>query len=128
MQQQDSKTSSSQQALSLGAADQRSSFYVMASVVAPEYKADKRAPVDMICVIDRSGSMSGDRITMAKSTVEFVVANLRHDDRLGIVTYDGCVSNHFPLRVMDETGKDAAISAIRSIRVGGSSPKPSLGN
>ncbi|ELR19543.1 von Willebrand factor type A domain containing protein [Acanthamoeba castellanii str. Neff] len=103
----------------VGAADKRSSFLVMASIAAPEYRAEERAAVDMVCVIDRSGSMAGQRLEMAKATVEFVVANLRSDDRLGVVTYDDVVTNHFPLRPMTAEGK-AAIAAVKSIVGAGS--------
>lgn len=59
-------------------------FIVMASVRAPFFQPASRAPVDIICVIDRSGSMSGERIILAKRTLEFIVNNLTASDRLAV--------------------------------------------
>eukprot|EP01115_Flamella_aegyptia_P003481 TRINITY_DN1606_c0_g1_i2.p1 TRINITY_DN1606_c0_g1~~TRINITY_DN1606_c0_g1_i2.p1 ORF type:complete len:86 (-),score=17.34 TRINITY_DN1606_c0_g1_i2:118-375(-) len=54
-------------------------FNFMASLKAPNYQPDKRSPLDLICVVDRSGSMSGSKIELTKQTLEFVVSQLTVD-------------------------------------------------
>ena len=41
-------------------------FYFMASIKAPYFRSDKRAPIDLVAVVDESGSMSGERIRLVK--------------------------------------------------------------
>jgi Ca-activated chloride channel homolog len=48
----------------------------------------QRLPLNICLVIDRSGSMSGDRIANVKKAAEFVVNNLSSEDYLSIVIYD----------------------------------------
>jgi Ca-activated chloride channel family protein len=47
-----------------------------------------RVPLNLSLVIDRSGSMSGDKIAFAKKAAQFVVDNLQAEDRVSIVQYD----------------------------------------
>lgn len=47
-----------------------------------------RKPLNISLVIDRSGSMSGDKMEYAKKAAAFVVDNLNSNDYLSIVSYD----------------------------------------
>jgi len=40
------------------------------------------APIDVVTVIDRSGSMGGDKIALVKETLGFVVKQLKATDRI----------------------------------------------
>lgn len=40
---------------------------------APFYEPDSRAPVDIVAVIDKSGSMHGEKLDLVKETLEFVI-------------------------------------------------------
>jgi hypothetical protein len=44
-----------------------------------------RVPTDIVCVIDRSGSMSGTNITLCKHTLTFIVSQLKETDNLGVL-------------------------------------------
>ena len=48
----------------------------------------KRPPVDIAFVIDRSGSMSGDPLSLAKQGVIGALDNLNGDDTFAVVAYD----------------------------------------
>ena len=40
---------------------------------APLYEPASRAPVDMVAVVDKSGSMSGEKIRLVKKTLLFMI-------------------------------------------------------
>ena len=47
--------------------------WATASLKAPFYEAAARAPVDIVAVIDKSGSMRGAKLDLVKKTLLFVV-------------------------------------------------------
>jgi Ca-activated chloride channel family protein len=53
---------------------------------APEKQ--ERVPLNISLVVDRSGSMSGDKLNYVKKAVDFVIDNLKSEDTLSIVQYD----------------------------------------
>lgn len=92
-------------------------FLGMICLKAPTYSSEKRAAINTVAVIDRSGSMSGwtelslklialgTPLTLVKDSLHFVINNLTPEDRLGIVTFDDSVAEVLPLTSMDEVGK-----------------------
>ncbi|MCB9032639.1 MAG: VWA domain-containing protein [Chitinophagales bacterium] len=64
--------------------------YLYVEVQADEFKNEKveRLPLNISLVIDRSGSMSGDKIKYVKEAAKFVVNNMSKDDILSIIIYD----------------------------------------
>jgi Ca-activated chloride channel family protein len=69
----------------------RSNRFVLAEITAPHAHHDgerRRPPVNLAFVLDRSGSMSGEKIRLAKLAVEGSIARLKSDDRFSIVVYD----------------------------------------
>ncbi|MDJ1483464.1 VWA domain-containing protein [Cytophagaceae bacterium YF14B1] len=51
-------------------------------------KKSDRTPLNLSLVLDRSGSMNGDKIKYAREACKFVVDNLEPSDNLSIVVYD----------------------------------------
>jgi Ca-activated chloride channel homolog len=51
-------------------------------------KTTERTPLNLSLVLDRSGSMDGDKIKYAREACKFVVDNLEPTDNLSIVIYD----------------------------------------
>jgi hypothetical protein len=90
----------------------------MASLRACEHTPADRKPIDLVLVIDKSGSMSGDKMELTKETAELVAKELGASDRLSIVTYDTGVYCPMPLAAMDKEGKAAAAETIGEIRPG----------
>jgi Ca-activated chloride channel family protein len=63
--------------------------YLYVNIKSREYKNDrKRLPLNISLVLDRSGSMAGDKIDYAKQAAMFVVDQLNSNDILSIVNYD----------------------------------------
>ena len=66
--------------------------FVLVEVTAPPTSGRReRAPVNLAFVLDRSGSMSGTKLELAKRAVEEALARLDDRDRFSIVTYDDVV-------------------------------------
>ena len=53
-------------------------------LVSPARKASAQAPLakDILLVLDRSGSMAGEKIAQARDAARFVINNLNSEDRL----------------------------------------------
>lgn len=58
------------------------------SAVAPETSGTARAALRLNAVIDKSGSMHGEKIRLVKKTLLFMLQHLGPRDALGIVEYD----------------------------------------
>ncbi len=78
-------------------------FSLALTFFAPEqYPDDKPGtarldkPVDLVFVLDRSGSMRGDKITDARNALALLVDSLGPRDRLGLVSYADGVQVHIP--------------------------------
>lgn len=70
-------------------ADERSVRYALATFNAPEAKLrTTRIPANVALVLDRSGSMSGDKIHLARLAVERAIGLLRPEDHFALVVYD----------------------------------------
>ena len=51
-------------------------IWTLVSLKAPSHEEkedDKRAPIDIVAVLDKSGSMSGEKLKLVKRTMEFVL-------------------------------------------------------
>ena len=73
--------------------------------------------LDMVLVIDRSGSMTGEKLNMAKNAAIQALELLKEDDRLGVVTFDSAYKVELPLTSL--TNKDDITNVIASIGSGG---------
>jgi len=95
-------------------------FLLLAS---PEIKAADaaRPKKTVVFVLDRSGSMSGEKIEQAKGAIKFVLNNLREGDLFNIIAFDSEVESWKPelQRFNDETRKKA-LGFVEGIYAGGS--------
>ena len=77
-----------------------------------------RAPVNVAIVLDRSGSMSGEKLERAKEAAIMAVERLRADDIVALITYDDIIDVVVPATKVSD--KDQIIRAIRSVGARGS--------
>jgi hypothetical protein len=47
-----------------------------------------RVPIDLVCVVDQSGSMTGEKIMLLKETLVYIAEQLNEFDRLSIISFD----------------------------------------
>jgi len=93
---------------------------VLATIVAAEASAGIRQPLELVAVVDRSGSMSGSKIQQMKETLSFLVSNgLTRTDRFAIVAFDNKVETRLSVTTMDNDGKKKALEAVANLQPGG---------
>lgn len=71
----------------------RSDVFLTVDVTAIDIPGAQRAPLNLAVVIDRSGSMSGFKLTQAKQAAKQLVSQLTANDRLSIVHYGSDVKS-----------------------------------
>lgn len=57
-------------------------------LTADRVRLEKRLPLNIVLVIDRSGSMAGDKIKYVREAAKFVVDSLQDGDILSVVSFD----------------------------------------
>jgi len=72
-------------------------------------------PVDLTIVLDRSGSMQGEKIDSARLAVLSLMERLTAKDRLALVAYSDGVQQVAPLTPMDEGSRHRLIAAVNQI-------------
>ncbi|CAN6233013.1 unnamed protein product [Urochloa humidicola] len=78
-----------------------------------------RAPVDLITVLDVSGSMAGTKLALLKRAMGFVIQNLGSSDRLSVIAFSSSARRLFPLRRMAESGRQQSLQAVNSLTSNG---------
>ena len=101
-------------------AHQPSDLTVLIRLHAPVlvHTARPRPPLNLALVIDRSGSMAGHPLQMAKEAAQAAVRQLDPEDRVSIVTFDDAVQVVVPSTLVND--QKAILKATQGIRSGGS--------
>ena len=99
----------------------RSVRYVVVTVVAPvAAKTAERQPIDVAFVLDRSGSMGGEKIVLARDAVLQGLAMLQPRDRFAVVAYDNMIDLVVPLTQASAEARANAERRLREIDARGS--------
>lgn len=77
--------------------------------------SNSRAPLDLVAVLDVSGSMAGRKLILLKQAMSFVIRNLSVADRLSVVVFSSTAKRIFPLKRMGEDGQRQAMQAIDAL-------------
>ncbi|XP_044483924.1 probable E3 ubiquitin-protein ligase EDA40 [Mangifera indica] len=82
-------------------------------------RAMRRAPVDLVTVLDVSLIMGGSRLQMMKRAMRLVISNLGASDRLSIVAFSTASKRLLPLRRMTANGRKSARRIVDAIGITG---------
>ncbi len=95
--------------------------FLLARIAAPRASTERpRPPVNLAIVLDRSGSMSGDKLRVAKSAVEEAIARLQPADRFSVVVYDDKIDVVIESTTASAESKRGAVDRLREIEARGS--------
>ena len=82
-------------------------------------RADRR-PITVAFVLDRSGSMSGQKLALAKRAIDAALNMLRPEDRFSVVTYDDRIDVLVPAMPASAEGRETARQRLDAIGARGS--------
>ncbi len=93
-------------------------LYLLARLVSgPALQARKRRPLNLSLVLDRSGSMAGDKLDYTRQAARFLVQNLTESDLLSVVLYNESVETL--LQPEPVIHKDSIIQRLNDIKASG---------
>lgn len=88
------------------------------SVIAPAAEATARAPLRLVAVLDKSGSMNGEKMRLVIETVKFMLQHLTERDALGLVAFDTSVQVLAPLTFCNAEGRSRLEAVISGVKAG----------
>ena len=98
----------------------RSTRYLHVSVRAPAAPPrEGRLPLTVAFVLDRSGSMAGEKLRLAKQAVDAAVRMLRPQDRFAVVVYDDTVDTVLSTRAATADARLEAVERLARVQSGG---------
>jgi len=92
---------------------------MLVTLNAKEMSDTQKTSVDLVCVIDKSGSMSGRKLELLKETFKSLMDLLNEQDRLSVVTFDSFSKRITPLLAMNKKGKSKTLDKISQISADG---------
>ncbi len=97
---------------------EKKELYIYIDAKAALVKKDsERVPLNIALVIDRSGSMAGEKLEYVKKATDFVINNLNKNDYLSIVQYDNKVDVVSETQAV--TNKKGLHEKVAKIKAGG---------
>jgi Ca-activated chloride channel family protein len=99
------------------------STFLLATVTASDpvsgASSGSSASSHLVIVVDRSGSMAGEKMRNAIAAASGAVDRMRDGDRVTVVAFDTTASLLVPPTTVDPASRSAVQSAIRAMRPGG---------
>ena len=89
-------------------------FVINISSPQPEIN-EKKCNADLICVIDISGSMQGEKIELVKESLKILIGMMDKNDRLALILFENHSDIFFDLNYLTDTIKKDLINKIDSI-------------
>ncbi|GAB2211352.1 hypothetical protein Droror1_Dr00024661 [Drosera rotundifolia] len=97
---------------------EKSEFKVMLELSGAGSGKD-RSGVDLVTVLDVSGSMRGEKLEKMKLAIQFIIKKLSPIDRLSVVTFAGDSRRLCPLRQITETSQPEIESLVNALVANG---------
>jgi Ca-activated chloride channel homolog len=106
--------------MSFMAPEEREGSFLMLINPSIKNSPQQRIAKDVIIAIDKSGSMSGQKMEQARKAAEFVLNNLTGNDRFNLVLYESSISNYQSslIQATPEAIREAG-QFVRGIQAGG---------
>jgi Ca-activated chloride channel family protein len=98
-------------------ADQKQKAYLRVGLIGFRLEKEKVVPINVALVIDKSGSMQGEKLRCAKDAAIMAVERVRQDDIFAVVTYNHSADILLP--ATKATDKDLLKTAINGLRASG---------
>lgn len=112
------RTQTEQQQVATEVASQRViEWGIATATAAPQHD---RAPINLALVIDRSGSMHGEKLRYVQQAACYVLDQLGARDQVAVIAYDDTVQTVAPSTLLHETARETLKAAINALRPGGS--------
>jgi len=93
-------------------------LYMMLQIIQPNVNLEgERLPLNICFVLDRSGSMAGQKLEYTKKAVSFAINHLEAGDTVSVVTFDNEVDLLIPATRV--ANKDQLIARISHLQPGG---------
>ena len=100
-------------------ADKKQTAYVRVGLTGCNLeKQQERTPVNIALVLDKSGSMEGEKLKKAKESAILALYRLKATDIVSVILYDSEVQVLVPATKMSD--RDMIISKIKKVHAGGS--------
>lgn len=80
---------------------------------------EKRKNVNIVAIIDTSGSMGGEPLRLVRETLDFIVTQLKDGDHLSLVSFGDEARLLLPLTNMSEAGKTSATKCVSDLHADG---------
>ena len=93
-------------------------FVINLSTPQPD-ENDKKCNVDLICVIDISGSMTGQKIYEVKESLKILLSFLEEKDRLCLILFESYAENYYNLDFLTKKNKEMLEEKINHINARG---------
>ncbi|XP_047049090.1 uncharacterized protein LOC124654103 isoform X2 [Lolium rigidum] len=93
---------------------------VMIEITGGDYSRD-RPGLDLVAVVDVSGSMQGDKIQQVKTAMQFVIRKLGPMDRLSVITYSDVATVLWRLQLITEDSQGKLQDLIYKLEPSGGS-------
>lgn len=97
-------------------------FHILTTLTAPDMPAHdrQRPPLDLSFVVDRSGSMGGGALDLARAGVEHALRLLDERDSVSLVVYDDRIDTLLSQRLCDHDARAKATRRLRRVQPRGS--------
>ena len=99
--------------------DKSGSYTPLVVSLSTEDKDEKMKPVDLICIVDVSGSMSGAPINLVKESLNYLVKLMNDTDNFALVTFSSNSQIVNNLINMTEENKNVILGKIQNLRASG---------